>query len=219
MGAGARLALDAGGAAAGVTAPAAPAPVRPAREEDFPAMARVLARAFHADPLTSWLYPRERSRDRHVERSFQLSLRRLAPQGQLYTTADHAGAALWALPGQWREDLRASIATLTLLPPLLPRLVRTMRAMTRIEIAHPLQEHFYLSVLGTAPERRHRGIGSALLQPVLDLCDAERTPAYLETATQENVGFYARHGFDVQRRLDLPGGAPSLWLLWRPPQP
>jgi GNAT superfamily N-acetyltransferase len=195
-----------------------PAPVRMAREEDFPAMARVLARSFHEDPLTRWLYPREASRDRHVERSFRMSLRRLAPQGQLYTTSDHAGAALWALPGQWREDLRQSVQTLALLPPLLPRLVRTMRAMTRIELAHPLQEHFYLSVLGTAPDRRRQGIGSALIQPVLDLCDAERTPAYLETATEENVGFYARHGFEVQRRLELPGGAPPLWLLWREPR-
>jgi GNAT superfamily N-acetyltransferase len=192
-----------------------PASVRVAREEDFPAMARVLARAFHEDPLTQWLYPRDASRDRHVERSFRMSLRRLAPQGRLYTTADHAGAALWALPGQWREDLRQSVQTLTLLPPLLPRLLRTMRAMTRIELAHPLQEHFYLSVLGTAPDRRRQGIGSALLQPVLELCDAERTPAYLEPATVENVGFYARHGFEVRRRLDLPGGAPPLWLLWR----
>jgi ribosomal protein S18 acetylase RimI-like enzyme len=192
--------------------------VRAARREDFPAMARVLARAFHQDPLTSWIYPRERSRTRHVERSFLLSLARLEPQGQLYTTADHAGAALWALPGQWREDLRQSIQTLTLLPPLLPRIIRTMRAMTKIELAHPLEEHFYLSVLGTAPERRGEGIGSALLQPVLDLCDAQRFPAYLETATEGNVGFYTRFGFEVQRKLDLPGGAPPLWLLWRTPR-
>jgi ribosomal protein S18 acetylase RimI-like enzyme len=194
-----------------------PAPVRLAREEDFPAMARVLARAFHEDPLTSWLYPRERSRDRHVERSFRVSLRRLAPQNQLYTTADHAGAALWALPGQWREDLRQTAGMLTLLPPLLPRLLRTMRAMTQIELAHPVEPHFYLSVLGTDPDRRRQGVGSALVQPVLELCDAEDMPAYLETATQRNVEFYARHGFEVMRRLDLPGGAPALWLLWRPP--
>ena len=195
----------------------APTPVRLAREADFPAMARVLARAFHDDPLTAWLYPRERTRDRHVEHSFRLSLRRLAPQGQLYTTPDHAGAALWALPGQWREDLRQSLQMLSLLPPLLPRILRTMRAMSRIEEAHPLQEHFYLSVLGTDPGRRRRGIGSALIRPVLERCDHEGIPAYLETATEENVGFYARHGFEVLRRLDLPGGAPPLWLLWREP--
>jgi ribosomal protein S18 acetylase RimI-like enzyme len=196
---------------------AAPPQVRVAGRGDFPVMAKVLARAFHEDPLTAWLYPRERSRDRHVERSFRVSLARLAPQGQLYTTPDHAGAALWALPGQWREDLRQTASSLTLLPPLLPRLLRTMRAMSRIEIAHPAEPHFYLSVLGTAPERRRAGIASALIRPVLDRCDAERFPAYLETATERNVAFYARHGFEVQRRLELPGGAPTLWLLWRDP--
>jgi ribosomal protein S18 acetylase RimI-like enzyme len=198
-----------------VTTRGVPTAVRKARAEDFPAMARVLARAFHDDPLTSWLYPREGGRDGHVERSFRVSLRRLAAQDELYTTSDHAGAALWALPGQWREDLRQSLSTLVLLPPLLPRLLRTMRAMTRIEVAHPLEEHYYLSVLGTDPGRRGEGIGSALLQPVLARCDAERVPAYLETATEGNVGFYARHGFEIMRRLDLPGGAPPLWLLWR----
>jgi GNAT superfamily N-acetyltransferase len=197
---------------------AVPAQVRLAGREDFPAMARVLARAFHEDPLTAWLYPREHSRDRHVERSFRVSLARLERQHQLYTTADHAGGALWALPGQWREDLRQTVSSLTLLPPLLPRLLRTMRAMTRIEVAHPVEPHYYLSVLGTAPERRREGLGSALIRPVLDLCDAEQVPAYLETATEVNVDFYARHGFGVQRRLDLPGGAPSLWLLWRDPR-
>jgi GNAT superfamily N-acetyltransferase len=197
---------------------AVPAQVRLAGREDFPAMARVLAQAFHEDPLTVWLYPRVRSRDRHVERSFRVSLARLAPQNHLYTTADHAGGALWAVPGQWREDLRQTVSSLKLLPPLLPRLVRTMRAMTRIEVAHPVEAHYYLSVLGTAPDRRREGLGSALIRPVLQRCDAERIPAYLETATEENVGFYARHGFGVLRRLDLPSGAPSLWLLWRDPQ-
>jgi ribosomal protein S18 acetylase RimI-like enzyme len=145
-----------------------------------------------------------------------VSLRRLAPQNQLYTTSDHAGAALWALPGQWREDLRQSAGTLTLLPPLLPRLVRTMRAMTRIELAHPVQPHYYLSVLGTDPERRRQGVGSALVQPVLELCDGEGMPAYLETATEKNVGFYARHGFEVVGRLpDHPVGHEHLLMRKR----
>ena len=101
VGAGARLAVDAGGDPARrlMTTRVPAQQVRVARREDFPAMARVLARAFHEDPLTVWLYPRERSRDRHVERSFMVSLNRLGRQNQLYTTDDHAGGALWALPG------------------------------------------------------------------------------------------------------------------------
>jgi ribosomal protein S18 acetylase RimI-like enzyme len=196
----------------------APVQVRAARPGDFPALARMLARAFHEDPLTAWLYPHERTRPRHARRSFVVSLHRLAPQEQLWTTSDLAGAALWALPGQWREDLRQSLRMVPLLPPLLPRLPRTVRAMAAIEAAHPHEPHFYLSILGTDPTRRREGVASAVVRHVLDRCDEERMPAYLETATRGNVAFYARLGFRELRRLDLPGGAPPLWLLWRDPR-
>jgi ribosomal protein S18 acetylase RimI-like enzyme len=192
--------------------------VRAARPGDFPALAKVLARAFHEDPLTTWLYPRDRSRPRHARRSFVVSLHRLAPQGQIWTTTDLAGAALWALPGQWREDLRQTLRMVPLLPPLLPRLPRTVRAMAAIEAAHPHEPHYYLSILGTDPPRRRSGVASALVRHVLDRCDEERMPAFLETATRSNVAFYAGLGFTELRRLDLPGGAPPLWLLWRDPR-
>jgi hypothetical protein len=52
---------------------------------------------------------------------------------------------------------------------------------------------------------------------VLDLCDREHFPAYLESSKERNVDFYARHGFRVRERITLPDG-PSLWLMWREPR-
>jgi ribosomal protein S18 acetylase RimI-like enzyme len=196
----------------------APVEVRRAEPADFRALAAMLARAFHDDPLTRWLHPNPRSRPRQARRTFAVRLRQLAPQGQTYTTAERSGAALWTLPGRWRDDLAASLRFLPLLPPMLPRLGRIAQATARIEAAHPRVPHFYLSVLGCDPATQGCGVGSALLRPVLERCDAERVPAYLETATERNVGWYARHGFAVRQRLELPGGAPALWLLWREPE-
>ena len=30
--------------------------------------------------------------------------------------------------------------------------------------------------------------------------------------------FYERHGFTVIGELTIPGGGPTLWLMWRDPQ-
>ena len=106
---------------------------------------------------------------------------------------------------------------LPMLPALMPRLARTTRAVRAIEERHPMQPHYYLSVLGTDPEQQGGGIGSALLAPVLERCDAEGVPAYLESSKESNVGFYAQHGFVLTERIELPEG-PPLWLMWRRPR-
>jgi GNAT superfamily N-acetyltransferase len=135
----------------------------------------------------------------------------------IYTTSDLCGAALWTLPGRWREDLRQSLMLLPMLPVLLPRIVRSTAAVREIERRHPVAPHFYLSVLGTEPQQQGGGIGSALLGPVLQRCDADEMGAYLECSKEPNVEFYARHGFAVTERIELPEG-PSLWLMWREPR-
>ncbi|MDQ3849245.1 MAG: GNAT family N-acetyltransferase [Actinomycetota bacterium] len=193
-----------------------PLRVRPARAEDFAPLAAMLARAFYDDPVTAWFYPDDARRLRHVRRFFGIRLRQLAPQRQIYTTPDHVGAALWTVPGRWREDLRQTVMLLPMLPVLLPHFLRSSRAMREVERRHPVEPHYYLSVLGTEPDRQGGGVGSALLAPVLERCDADGVPAYLESSKESNVGFYARHGFDVTERLQLPNG-PPLWLMWREP--
>lgn len=193
-----------------------PVSVRPARAEDFAPLAAMLARAFYDDPVTAWFYPDAARRMRHARRFFGIRLRQLADQELIYTTDDHSGAALWTLPGRWREDLRQSLMLLPMLPVLLPRIVRSTHAVREIERRHPVQPHFYLSVIGTEPEKQGGGIGSALLGPVLQRCDSDVVGAYLECSKESNVDFYARHGFTVTERIELPDG-PPLWLMWREP--
>jgi ribosomal protein S18 acetylase RimI-like enzyme len=153
--------------------------VRAARAEDFGPLAAMLARAFFDDPVTSWFYPDDGRRLRHARRFFGIRLRQLEARKLIYTTPELSGAALWTAPGRWREDLRESLMLLPMLPVLLPRIVRSTRAVREIERRHPVVPHYYLSVLGTEPEQQGGGIGSALLGPVLRSCDSDGLGAYL----------------------------------------
>lgn len=195
----------------------APVSVRPARREDFAPLARTLARAFYDDPVTAWFYPNAARRMTHARYFFAIRLRQLADQKLIFTTTDHSGAALWALPGRWREDLRQSLMLMPMVPVLLPRILRSTRAGREIERRHPAEPHYYLSVIGTDPDKQGEGVGSALLAPVLRRCDSDRTAAYLESSKESNLSFYARHGFEVTERIDLPDEGPPLWLMWREP--
>ena len=66
-----------------------------------------------------------------------------------------------------------------------------------VESRHPKTPHYYLGGLGTDPEWQGKGLASAVIGPVLDICDREGLPAYLESSKESNVEFYRRHGFEV----------------------
>lgn len=79
---------------------------------------------------------------------------------------------------------------------------------------HPRTPHWYLGSVGVLPETQGSGVGSALLRRLLASVDAEQAPAYLETDRRENIGFYERRGFRVQREIQVLG-VPA-WCMWRP---
>ncbi len=54
------------------------------------------------------------------------------------------------------------------------------------------------------------------MAPVLEECDRDGIPAYLESSRESNLAYYARFGFRVTGRLDLPRG-PRVWPMWRDP--
>jgi GNAT superfamily N-acetyltransferase len=83
---------------------------------------------------------------------------------------------------------------------------------------HELHEpHHYLGILGSDPQFRRTGAGSAVLAPVLERCDTEGLPAYLETQKEANIAYYARHRFEVVQKIEVPD-CPPIWTLLRQPK-
>ena len=96
---------------------------------------------------------------------------------------------------------------------------RAAAALLReVERRHPADDHWYLALLATDPTRQGRGLGTALLGPILGRCDAEGQPAYTETQKEGNVAWYARSGFALIDEVHV-RGAPTIWRLWRDPKP
>jgi ribosomal protein S18 acetylase RimI-like enzyme len=197
--------------------------VEAAAPTDVGVLSSVLARAFEDDPLSRYLFASPRLRGAGLVRFFTIQMRHTyLRHGEVWTTPDRAGAAMWAPPTMPRPGLMDLVRILPVLPFLsiwgskTPDVVRLLAAYER---ARPRQEHWYLGTLGTDPDRQGRGVGSALLRVVLDRLDSNGLPAYLESSKERNLAFYARHGFEVTGQIHTPRGGPTLWLMWREPRP
>ena len=193
--------------------------MRRAATGDLPALRRALARAFMDDPVARWSCPPDRLRTSVLEGFHGARLRQLQRHDEVWMSEDRACAALWAPPEcwrtTWREDL--ALARCVARPRLAARLPVTVSGLLGMERRHPrAPPHWYLAVLGTDPPAQGRGLGSAVMRPVLERCDADGVGAYLESSKERNIDFYARHGFRVVGEIRLPRG-PTMWPMWREP--
>jgi GNAT superfamily N-acetyltransferase len=190
--------------------------VRRGDAADRAAAVGVLVRAFEADPLLRWVFPDDWPA-RGTAFFGHLFDTRLTG-GEIRVTRDVSAVSLWNRPGgntldpaEWDRSWARASAGFTE-----DELERWRRFVDTVNPHTPAEEHWYLGVLGTHPDRQGEGLGSRVVRDVLEIADADGAPAYLETATESNLGFYARLGFDIRDDSSIPGG-PRIWGLWRNP--
>jgi GNAT superfamily N-acetyltransferase len=196
--------------------------VRKASTGDASRLGRTMARAFQDDPAFAWAAPDAARRERFGPRYFELLIARIyLPKGEVYMADDGTAAALWAPPDKWQTPVSASL-------PLLPVMLRScgrklpvaLKMLTSMETRHKTQgePHYYLPFIGTDPDHRGKGQGTALLADMLRRCDEEGVPAYLESTSIKNQSLYHRHGFQVVDEMHWPKGGPPWWPMWREPR-
>lgn len=202
---------------------AAVEPVR-LKPSDLKRAEHVLARAFHDDPGVVWMLPDERQRQRFLRWGQRALLRNTMRNGLAFTTPGLVeGVALWLPPKRPRMSLvdivRSGMLAVpfTLTPGQLRLMVLSLVMFEGLHKEDPPKRHWYLNVLGVEPERQGQGIGGRLIAPILERADRRHVSCYLETGKEINVRFYEKHGFEVVREGNLPGGGPPWWTMLREP--
>ena len=192
---------------------------RKARPDEAASISEVLAAAFFDDPVFRWMLPDDDHRATANRTFFRLTVDLLAGHDDAWTTADGAdGAALWVPHGREvmsdEQAERFAAETAELAGPYADRMTELF---TLLDEHHPHEPHEYLFFIGVRPGAQGRGIGGALLAPVLARADAAGHPCYLEASSLRSRELYERHGFRATAEIAPAGGAP-LWPMVRDPQ-
>lgn len=129
---------------------------------------------------------------------------------------DHfAGAALWLPPGASADEE----ALARLFERTAPASIQTDLAQVFEQMGsfHPEDPHWYLPLIGVDPARQGQRLGEKLMAHALARCDADRSPAYLESSNPRNVSFYERHGFQALGKIQV-GSSPAIVPMLRRPR-
>ena len=186
-------------------------------------IAGVLERAFFDDPLFAYVMPNPSRRSRQLAWWMSCAVRYGLAHGWVYATSPPVGGtAIWlgpetptaSLVGLARAGLSAGPFRLGI-----RGLIRVLQAAAERNYLHRREpdRHWYLMILGVEPEKQGRGIGSALMQPVLKQADRDGLTCYLETMTAKNAAFYERRGFEVVTEGQF-GPRLPYWAMRRHPR-
>jgi len=185
------------------------------------AVVRTLTIAFHDDPLWSWAFPDERRRTEHYRVWWGMFVVASIAQDAVWISDESAGAAaVWVPPGG-TELLPCDKPRVD---PLLRELLgdehaeRVLELLERFEANHPDEPFHYLSLLGTHPDQRGRGLAMGLVAERLAELDALGEPALLESSNPANNARYARLGFEHIGEFRAPAGGPPVAVMWRAPR-
>jgi len=194
--------------------------MKPIEPRQIDAAALTLAEAFRDDPLLKILHPDERKRTAVAPWFFRSAINYAMPYGQVWGNEDTSAVAVWLPPDgtdmSFVAMMRAGMVALPFKVGARGSL-RFMRALSATEPFHKAVggPHWYLLAVGTRPERQGQGLGKSLLERGSAPADAAGLPCYLETATEENVAFYSKRGFEVTGQTAFQGF--TLSGMVRPP--
>jgi GNAT superfamily N-acetyltransferase len=184
---------------------------------DCEVVTTIITLAFANDPLWRQALARADGSTEHHARFWRLYIQGALRYPWVWLTTGGEATSIWIPPGgsdmsEEQEDILTELASEC----LGSAADDYLELLTRFAAAHPRDElHYYLSLLGTHPDHRGKGIGMALLEHDLGLIDAEGLPAYLESTNPANNVRYTSVGFRAVGEFAYPGGGPVVTTMWR----
>jgi ribosomal protein S18 acetylase RimI-like enzyme len=195
--------------------------------EHYADAAGVLSRAFVDDPLINALAPEPREpveRARRLTGLFAVVLKLQRREGQPVFGVFEDGRLIAAavVEGTMQSSAGATVASGLSNLPAMVRAVgwggvrRSIKLLDTLTRNHPPKPHLYLNILGVEPSFQGRHCGIAILRHLSELVEgrSDLDGVYLETATEANVAYYTRNGFEVIGEF-YPLGV-RMWRMFQP---
>jgi GNAT superfamily N-acetyltransferase len=187
---------------------------RIATDDDLDGVTATLTAAFEADPLWGrWAFPDVED----LAVCWRLYVRSALRYRCVWVRGDYAAASVWIPPNGTELTEEEEKRLKPLLEELVgPRAPDILELVERFETSHPKEPpHYHLTLLGTHPNHRGRGLGMGLLAENLARIDAEGVPSYLESTNPDNNPSYGRLGFRKVGAFTTPDGTRTVTRMWR----
>ena len=160
----------------------------------------ILSECFEKNKSVNWIVKQDSKRKERIKDLMNYSFEACIETGQIYITEDLTGAIICSNSDDKLPILEEAYLTFQFVVKVtgIEGIGKTLRREKYINSFHPKDEEFiYIWFIGLKKSEQGRGVGSAMLQEVINQSNNEKKAIYLETSNEQNLKFYKKHGFEV----------------------
>ena len=189
--------------------------IRKAEEKDIPELSKIMALAFAGEAFNRWVFGDEKTAIERGQKLFALLGRRFINEGYFLTTEDKKAVILCVPPDSAKASFLKDMGLMFRMALIFrTKMIFMLGIFKQMEIMKPKEPHFYIEVLGVDPSVQRGGLGRALMNHVLGICDQNGWLAYLENP-EHLVPYYESFGFKVRATHEVPKVGITMYTMTR----
>lgn len=165
----------------------------------------ILTKSFNTNQSVNYIVRQDAKRVQRVRALMDYSFEVCYLFGDVFLSDDKKACALITYPDKKRTNLKSILLDVKLIffAVGLKNIKKTLARETLINKVQPKELKYYLWFIGVDPEYQNEGIGSVLLDEIIEDSEHKKRPIYLETSTLKNLPWYKKFGFQIYHELDL----------------
>ena len=176
-----------------------------AESKDKNLVVDILTKSFDTNQSVNYNVKQDEKRVQRVRSLMDYSFEVCYSFGDVFLSDDKKGCALITYPDKKKTTLKSILLDIKLIVSAvgLMNIKKTLARESLINKMHPKEPMYYLWFIGIDPEHQNEGIGSILLDDIIEDSEHKQRPIYLETSTVKNLPWYKKFGFQIYHELDL----------------
>lgn len=176
-----------------------------ARPNDKQLVVDILIRSFVDNKSVNYIIRQDEKREQRLKHLMEYSFDICNLFGDVFVSDDKKGCALVVVPDRKKVTVKTILLDVKMALSVigLPNIKKAISRESTIKKIHPSVPIYYLWFIGVEPSQQGQGIGSKLLNEIIQKGLSENRTICIETSTLKNVPWYEKHGFKTYRELDF----------------
>lgn len=165
----------------------------------------ILCNSFDDNQSVNYIAKQDHLRAKRIDSLMDYSFETCYNFGDVYLSDDKNACALVLYTDQKKTTVSSIFLDIQLLLNCigLDNIGKAMKRESAIKKIQPKDPMYYLWFIGVDPKFQGTGIGSQLMNEIIQDSEQKSRPIYLETSTLRNLPWYRKFGFEIYNELEL----------------